>query len=415
MRWMVLLAWGMIALLICMLAGIWLVPVAQAEESPFKLHGYGTLGAMYHNVPGAEYRRDISQAMAGAPAGRLGFRQDSMLAVQADYRASDALSASVQVVSRQDADNDFTPQFSMAHVRYRAGDYAVRAGRLIIETYMAGDAAEVGYANMLVRQPVIFYPRYMDGVDAEFSAPLGEGLLRIKGLAGHTVGKLVSDGGAYDTKGSHLSGVGVEYGTEAWGVRALFGRNELRNEVVDMLPGGRLAAALSSLPNGAQLREVFTMRRRVDIRLLEFSYDLDGWQGHAGYAISHSRAWPDQYTFFANTGYRLGAFTPYAAYSLQRMARDFVGSGIPDGYSTQADALNLSLLQAQSWHFVNQTDAALGLRYDFMRGRAIKLQWDHIRYQDPESIIDRVWTADSPLGRGFKSMNLYSVVFDFVF
>ncbi len=391
------------------------MPVRATESSPWHVHGYGTLGALYHNVQGAEYRRDISQAMAGAQAGHLGFRQDSMLAVQADYRAGDAWSASVQVVSRQDADNDFTPQFSMAHLKYHSGACLLRAGRLIIETYQQGDAAEVGYANMLVRQPVIFYPRYMDGMDAELSSPLGDGLLRVKALSGRTVGKLVSGGGNYDTRGSRLSGVGVEYGTEALSVRGVLGRLDLRNEVDDMLPGGRLTAALPSLPNGAQLQDVFTMRRTLNIRLLEFSYDLDGWQGHAGYAITRTQAWPDQYTVFANTGYRLGAFTPYAAYSMQRMARDFTGSGIPDGYSAQSDALNQSLLQAQAWHFVNQTDLALGLRYDFMRNQALKVQWDHFHYQDPESIIDRNWTRASPQGRGFKSMNLYSVVFDFIF
>ncbi len=414
---------GMLRNLVCWICTVPLslcaVPALAAEgeagDAPFSLKGYGTLGAVYHNAAGVEYRRDISQAVTGVNAGSVRFRQDSMLAIQADTREVNGWSASLQVVSREDADNDFTPQLSMAHVKCRSGDYLVRAGRLIIETYMEGDAAEVGYANLMVRQPLIFYPRYMDGVDAEFAHPVATGLLRIKGLAGKAVGRSVSDNGKYDISGSRLYGIGAEYGAGSWAVRGVTARMEMKNEIAEMAAGGQLSNALQSVPNRAALQDVLTMQRVLNVSTFEAAYDANGLQSHAGFTVTRSAGWSDKYSMFVNAGYRMGAFTPYTSYATSHAARAFIGTGIPDGLTSQADKLNQAVRVAEAAHLVNQTDLSIGVRYDFMRNKALKFQWNHIRYQDPENIVDTNLAAGDVAARGFKAMDLYSVVLDFVF
>lgn len=392
--------------------------LAASEENgsrPLTLHGYGSLGAVYHDATGVEYRRDIAQPVKGENANRLLFDRDSMLGVQADYRGNDAFSASLQMLARQDADADFTPQVSMAFLKYHDGDYQIRAGRLIIETYMAGDAAEVGYANLMVRQPLIFYPRYMDGLDAEVTTPQGEGLLRVKGLAGVTPGQVISLNGNQDLSGSKLLGIGAEYARGDWAARLVMATLEIAKELPEMMPGGALSTVLLSVPNGTALRDVLTMQRRLDVGMLELSYDCSGWQGHAVYAITRSRGWEDLHSVYINGGYRMGMFTPYASFSYERMPRTLLGSGVPDGLSAQTDALNQALSEAEAAHILNVDDFALGVRYDFMRNRALKVQWDRIRYRDPASVMDRSLSGLPVASRGFKTMNLYSVVLDFVF
>jgi hypothetical protein len=63
----------------------------------------------------------------------------------------------------------------------------------------------------------------------------------------------------------------------------------------------------------------------------------------------------------------------------------------------------------------NQTDFTLGVRYDFSQRMALKVQADHIRYRDAESVIDTAQMTTPVEERGWNSFNLLSVALDFVF
>jgi hypothetical protein len=64
---------------------------------------------------------------------------------------------------------------------------------------------------------------------------------------------------------------------------------------------------------------------------------------------------------------------------------------------------------------INQSDIALGVRYDFTEKMALKLQVDRIRYKDPESIIDSRLLAESAVNRSSKGVTLLSIALDFAF
>lgn len=404
--------WGM--LLVILLHTVF--AHAADEEAVMTFKGYGTLGAVYHTAPNVEYRRDISQPASGAKAGRVSFGQDSMLAVQADYRGNKDLSGIVQVVSRLDAENSYFPPLSLANLKYQMGASKIRLGRMNIETYLEGDAAEIGYANPMVRQPIIHYPRAMDGLDAETTLPLGDGLLRLQGQAGYSVGKLVSNGAIYDTGGAETLEAGVDYSLAGWVARFSLGQVIYRKQTPDLQPGGALALLTPSLPNGTQLFDRFSMQgRKFSNRMLTLGYDKNGVQGQAGYATYMTAHVPTQQNYYLRGAYRAGDFTPYAFYLKRWSARNFIGTGIPDGLSAQTDALNLAISNGEAAMFCNQNEFALGIRYDFMPDRALKLQWDRIRFQDSQNLIDSSIAGSSAKTRGFKTMNLYSLVLDFVF
>jgi hypothetical protein len=391
--------------------------VAPADKR-FELHGFGTLGAVYHNAPGGIlYRRDISQTVDGARAGHLSSEQDSMLGVQVTSNLNNQFSASVQVMSRLDVYDTFAPQISMAYLKFQEGETFVRLGRLVAETYMKGDSAEVGYANLLVRQPIVFYPRMFEGLDAETTQPLGQGLLRIKGAAGSMVGKLISAGGpVYDTGGSRGGGGAVEYSLSGWTGRFSVYTLKLKNELDALQPGGELAAALPGLPNGAQFFNVASMKdRRLTYKLLGLAYDAGAIQGGAGWSALSTHDWPVARSLYAFAGYRIEQLTPYFAYSVQTTPRQFAATGIPYGMSAATDALNQVLAQGQTGVWLNQTDFGLGMRYDFARNKALKFQLEHIRYQDPQSIVDPGLSTAPAETRGYKVLNLYSIALDFVF
>jgi hypothetical protein len=394
---------------------------AEETVSPDKkveLQGFGTVGAVYHNTPGGvQYRRDISQTTDGARAGQLSFAQDSMLGVQGTAHANEQFSASVQVVSRLDVYGSFAPQISMAYLKYQTGEALVRVGRMAIETYMKGDSAEIGYSNLLIRQPVIYYPRTFEGIDAETTQPLGDGLIRVKGIAGRAVGRLVSTGSApYDLAGSKGAGGGVEYSQACWTGRFALYSLMLKNELDALQPGSALATALASAPNNAQIFNTISMKdRRLINKSLAVAYDAGAIQGGAELSEISTHDWAVERSFYAFAGYRFEQLTPYISYSLERTARQFVSTGIPNGLSAQTDALNQALAAGQTNVWLNQSDIALGVRYDFARNKALKFQFERIRYQDPESIVDPGLSTTSAENRGYKTMNLLSVALDFVF
>lgn len=404
--------WGL--LLIILLHAVFAHAAEEGAVWTFK--GYGTLGAVYHNAAEVEYRRDISQPATGTKAGKASLAQDSMLAVQADYRATDSVSGIVQVVSRLDAENSFAPQLSMLNLRYRAGDGHLHVGRLLVETYLEGDAAEIGYANTLVRQPIVHYPRVIDGLDADLVQSLGAGLLRFQMQAGNSVGKLVSNGPIYDTQGAEVAGVGMDYSMGNWKVRATTGYWRFKQQTGQLQSGGVFAQLLPSLPNGAQLYRKFSMEgRKISNRMLGLMYDADGASFQSGYSAYRSAWWPEQHNVYLHGGVRTGDFTPYAGFVRRWAAREFVGTGIADGAFAGADVLNAGISNGEAALLANQSQFSLGVRYDFMRNRALKLQWDRIRFQDSQILIDSSIAGSSANGRGFKTMNLYSIALDFVF
>jgi hypothetical protein len=404
--------WGLALLATLYALAAFAATEASAENVVLK--GFGTLGAVYHDVPGVQYRRDISQPGTGAKAGQVSFAQDSILAVQADINSGNELSGIVQIVSRLNAENSFVPQLALANMKYQLGASHFRAGRMNIETYLEGDAAEIGYANVMVRQPIIHYPRAMDGLSAETMQPLGSGLLRLQGQAGWAVGKLVSNAAIYDTGGSETLEAGMDYSLDGWTGRISLWQSIYRKQTQALQPGTTFSSLLPKLPNGAQLYDRFNMQdRKFSSRMLTVGYDKDGVQGQTGYALYLAPHMPTNHNYYLRGAYRVGDFTPYVSYLKRWSARTFIGTGIPDG--TGYDALNLAITNGEAHMFSNQNEFALGVRYDFMPQRALKLQWDRIHFQDSENLVDSRLTNSRAESRDFKSMSLYSIAVEFVF
>ncbi len=378
------------------------------------LRGFGTLGANYHSDEGVRFRRDISQA-GGAKSGRISFAQDSMLGLQLNVSPHRQWEVTAQAVSRLTSEDNFDPQLTWGYLKYKPlEDAALRFGRLGVESYIQGDSAEIGYANLRIRQPIIFYPRTHDGMDAEWLHPLAGGTLRLKGSAGWTQGESVNSGVIYDTGGSELMGAVAEYARSGWTARLAYHRLLLHDELNDLKPGAPLVSLLAALPNGAAIYERLALKNRaVDNPSIALAYDAGPLQAQANYSIYSSSHWSMRHLFYTTLGYRVGEFTPYLSYATQRTDRKFIATGLPNGAGM--DALNQVAANAQAASMVNQSDFAIGLRYDFADNMALKFQADHIRYRDPESIVDTSLLSQSAESRITRSMTVFSVALDFVF
>ena len=403
--------------LLAVATGILLAQGAWAEEEtpPLSLSGFGTLGAVYHDSKGVEFRRDISEPN-GAKGGQLSFAQDSMLGVQATVRPSSQFEATAQLVSRHAIDVDYQPQVTWAYAKFKPEEnISLRAGRLGIELYLLGDSAEIGYANLPIRQPDIFYPRTLDGIDADYTLHLGEGNLRLKGMAGTMVGKLISNGPTYNSAGSKIWGVLAEYTRAGWTGRISGGHYCLKNEMQEP-QYAMLANILRTLPNGAEILSSLSLKNRsITYFSAAVAYDAGPLQGNVNFRTLSSPKWATLHTIFTQLGYRLGDFTPYATYSLQYSDRSLISTGVPWGFSQGMDALNQAMAVAQSALKANQSDIGLGVRYDISRTAALKFQVDHIRYKDSNNIIDPALLSDDVAHRSNQTLSLVSAALEFVF
>jgi len=404
----------------CLLAATALASVtagvgAQTAESIFSVSGFGTLGGTYHERTGVDFLRDISLPK-GARANHLNLEQDSMLGVQLTAKPSEQWQGTVQVVSRNAIGSGYQPEVSWAYIKYKpVENISLRIGRLGIEMYLAGDSSEIGYANLLVRQPVIFYPRAHDGMDVEAAFPAGEGILRLKSMVGNTLGKMESNGTPYEINGA-LWGALAEYSWHGWTGRLSTGRLKLKNEIVN--PNAIAAqAAIALTPNGAAINDTLHLKNRpLHYTSLALAYDKGPLQSQVNLSRLSSPGWSDQNTFFGHIGYRFGQFTPYLAYSRTHTDRDILSTGIPQGLSPATDALNqLSSLAQGGTSKINESDAAIGVRYDFARNTALKVQVDRIRYRDPWRIVDPSLNTSSFESRKTKQLSLLSVALEFVF
>lgn len=404
-----------------LLAGLFHTLHAHAEDQMrdapgIVVSGFGTVGAVYHDKRDVEYRRDILQG-SGATAGKLSFKPDSMLGLQLDGHLLPGLDATLQAIGRENWQNSYKPDVSMAYVKLTPSDGTfIRLGRLLIESYLQGDSAEIGYANLQVRQPITFAPRGFDGMDAETGLPFGEGVLRLKGSAGWTHGTLVaSSNSVIKTDGSPLLQGLVEYMRQGWTWHLSVGRLKLHNEVQGLEDGDPFPTALLAVsPNGTAILDKLRQRgRQLHYWTLAAGYDQGPIQATASYSAVSSPHEPTQYMFYTSAGYRFDKITPYASLAVHHTDRDVIPTGIASGVGL--DTFNQAIMLAQSGFLTNQTDMTVGTRYDFRRNMALKLQADRIRYRDPATILDSSLVSQPIETRPYQAFTLFSVALDFVF
>ena len=144
-----------------------------------KLRGFGTFGVVRNTNSNLDFMDNLSQPRGAGYSHKWDFGVDSKLAVQADAKFNDKLSASWQVMSQRQTDASYQPQNEMAFLKYQAtGDLNVRLGRIPAPLFMVSEYRKVGYVNPWVRQPneVYFQVPFnsIDGGDVTYQFGRGD-------------------------------------------------------------------------------------------------------------------------------------------------------------------------------------------------------------------------------------------------
>jgi Gram-negative porin len=363
---------------------------ARADDAApsFSLSGFGTLGVVHSDNDHADYLVDAFHPNGPGFTRSWSADPDSRLGAQLTGNVTLKLSVVLQVVAQQRYDNSYRPGVEWANVKFQATpDFNIRAGRIVLPVFMATDSRHIGYSNPWVRPPVEVYSLVPvtnnDGVDASYRVRLGE----------ETYNTVQATFGNSETKFPGAAGLGT--GTaKARRILALVDTVESGFATLRVIYG----RASLTIPEYAQLFDALRQfgaqgqqlasRYQVQDRVVNFlgvgaTYDPGSWFAGGEWAkfdthsvLGAKSAW------YVSGGPRFGKFTPYATYARIKADSNTSDPGL-DLASLPAAAVPLAAflnatLASQLDSIPRQSTASIGVRWDFWRNAALKVQYDHV-------------------------------------
>ena len=152
---------------------------ARASSAPadggLSLSGFATIGLARTNTDDAQF---VRYNQAEGVASGFGSGTDSNLGLQASVQFNAALSATAQVLTRKYTSARYTADLSWAFLKLRLrDDLALRAGRVVVPSFMISDYQNIGYANTMMRPPLEMYGlaaiEHIEGADLSYQRSFG--------------------------------------------------------------------------------------------------------------------------------------------------------------------------------------------------------------------------------------------------
>ena len=333
--------WQVLRTALPILALLFAAPIALAETGllppGLEISGFGTLGAMQTNTDQVEVTRDQSQQHGATDS--LSLKQDSLIGLQAYYKANESLDFVVQGVSRYGPHASYRPELMAAFGRYAiTPNFGIRAGRIGTEFYMLADSRLVGYSYLTVRPPREIFAtlpfQYLDGADFTASAPVADGILKGRVFLGQSGEEAPAAGDFLDLSESPLTGAYLDYQTGHWQWRLTYAQIKFKDDIPGFI--GTLRTTLSQVgtPEAAAAGEAISLKDTASrFYSLGAVYDQGPLQvqGMVVEMQHDSAIYQDSLGAYVVAGYRIGQFTPYAGVAWIRSQAKHVDSGLPDG------------------------------------------------------------------------------------
>lgn len=353
--------------------------------------GFGTAALTRSNSENAEFAR-YNQLTGVKKDAKTGV--DSNFGIQATAQVNDWLSLTTQGLVRKSVVDEFVGRIEWAFVKAKVSDnLSLRAGRIGLPVFMVSELRNVGYANTMMRPPVEMYNQVpmesLDGIDAVYQRSYGDTTFTGQLSLGSSSSK---NSGGYTIKDTKL--VNINLVAENGPFTFRFGRSDGKINVDG--PNGtaslvaafrRIAATPGSGPVLDQLYGLTTAANSLEIKDTKASFTSLGFgldwknlvvQAEYGKRVTTSLAVADTSSWYTMFGYRLGSFLPYYnhASATQDSARSI--PGLPVAGPAQLLALTAAANRITSTLSPLQTSNTVGVRWDFYKSAALKMQIDRI-------------------------------------
>lgn len=362
-----------------------LAAMAQAhagalDDGNLSISGFGTLGVAQSNTDDVKFAR-YNQADGVGDSARLGL--DTNLGLQATYKVNDWLSATAQVLTRKATEHSFTTDLTWAFLKARINDeVSVRIGRVVVPTFLISDYQNVGYANTMMRPPIEMYGQApienSDGADVNYQHAFGDLNFTAQAFAGVSRGKLFVSSGTGSTATYRAPAAGFSVAGEYGPFLLRFAHARADMQINDIQPINALTTTLTGVGFGQLASDItFKTGKKIAFTSIGGTMDWNNVVGQAEYAQRRAKEavyLPDTNAWYAMIGYRVGKVLPYYAHASAKGAGSSVT--VPAALA-KVPALNAAVtgLLAAS----EQTSDIIGVRWDFAKQLALKVQVDRVK------------------------------------
>ena len=383
---------------------------ATLGDDKLTISGFGTVAAAKSNTEEARFAR-VNQREGTAGTNTFGL--DSNLGLQATYTLSDKVSATTQILSRKTTGDSFTTELAWAFVKYKVSDeVAVRLGRVVVPSFLISDYQNVGYANTMMRPPVEMYGQNIietaDGADVNWQHSFGDTNVTAQAVLGIARGKSYVASNNTQPRYQAATGgfaISAEHGPVT--VRLAHVQAKLKSPeatIISNLSNTVAAVGFPQLAEDIGIAEA----KRIAFTSVGLLADWNNIVVQAEYGMRRAKEpvyLTDSNAWYTMAGYRFGKVLPYYAHAKYEGKGSTVS--VPAALAA-IPALNAGIRGLLAGG--EQSSDIVGVRWDFAKSAALKVQVDHVNSGAKNGFLRDVTAA----GKG-KSVNVVAAGVDFVF
>ena len=387
----------------------------DAASPMWTFGGFGTVGLVHSDARDADFSSTVLKAHGAGFSGSTSIDVDTRVGAQLGLNLNKQWSAVLQVISEHRIENTYNPIVEWGFVKYQATpDLSLRLGRIALPIFVAAEYRKAAYAFPWVRTPVEVYGAIpitnSDGIDVTYRWNVGA----VKNVTQAFYGYNNVHTGTSRVKARGLGGVSNTTEVGAASARVSVLTTDLSVDLARAL----FDAFRQFGPQGVQIAEQYDVDHKQALGVsIGATYDPGEWfvMGEIGRLDAKSYL-GDKTAAFVSAGYRYNNFTPYVSFARVKANSSITSpglslAGLPPQVAGAAAVLNATLNGLLSTIAV-QSSSTIGLRWDFMRNVALKLQQERVQ---PKGASSGMLINVQPGFQYGRAVNATSVALDFVF
>ncbi|MQA37447.1 porin [Rugamonas aquatica] len=349
-------------------------------DDNLSISGFGTLGVAKSNTDQAQFAR-YNQAEGVSDKARIGL--DTNLGLQATYKINDWLSGTAQILTRKNTSPTFTTDLTWAFLKARINDEtSVRVGRVVLPTFLISDYQNVGYANTMMRPPIEMYGQApienVDGADINYQHAFGDINFTTQAFVGVSRGKLFVPTGAGSVATYRAPAAGISFTGEYGPFLIRVGHARANMKINDLAPINSLTGTLNQFGFTQLANDLgLTTGKKIAFTSIGGTMDWNNIVVQTEYAQRRAKEpvyIPDTNAWYSMVGYRVGKVLPYYAHASYKDAGSSVTPPAALPKNSPLGAVVYGLLPSPE-----QTSDMIGVRWDFAKSLALKVQIDRVK------------------------------------
>ncbi len=306
----------------------------------------------------------------------LSFSEQSLIALQADYKISSQLSATAQVIGISGDERESGIEW--LYLTYEPNRFTqIKVGRQRTPFFNYSDVIDVGFVYPWITLPQQVYSSVyfstFDGILAGYERSVGDFLLGFEAFWGSFNGDIISAGVTVPSNVNDTQGLIFNINYDSLTFRAAYHRADIFFEIRELLDfstilsqSGFTESAASLNPNG-----------KVEFYQLGTTYEKFDYFVSAEYTkiTGESSVVPTIDSFYLVAGYNYRSYTTYASYGKTNSSTGSPVNEIPLGLSDDLDFLAASYNFTFSQLAFNTSESiTIGTRWNWKTNLALKAE-----------------------------------------